>query len=110
MRSISIAMATYNGATFLRQQLDSIAAQTVPPIEIHIGDDGSTDNTESIVAAFATRAPFPVRFFRNDNRLGYGANFIRTAQRCAGEWIAFCDQDDVWSPGKLAWAESRIAT
>lgn len=101
MTSVSIAMATFNGSAFLRQQLDSIAAQTVQPLEVHIGDDGSTDDTENLVAAFAAGAPFPVHFHRNENRLGYGENFLRTAQRCAGEWIAFSDQDDVWLPNKI---------
>ena len=100
--SFSVAMATYNGARHLRAQLDSIAAQALKPIELQIGDDGSTDATEAIVADFAASAPFPVNFHRNQPRLGYGGNFLEAARRCSGDWIAFSDQDDVWLPEKLA--------
>lgn len=95
-------MATYNGEAYLREQLDSLAAQTVLPIELQIGDDGSTDRTEAIVRDFAATAPFPVVFRRNERNLGYGENFLQTAARCSGDWIAFSDQDDVWLPERLA--------
>jgi glycosyltransferase involved in cell wall biosynthesis len=98
---ISIALATYNGEDFLAEQLDSLARQELLPSELQVGDDGSTDGTEQIVCEFATRAPFPVVFHKNETRLGFGENFIQTALRCSGDWIAFCDQDDVWSPAKL---------
>jgi glycosyltransferase involved in cell wall biosynthesis len=99
--SISIALTTFNGERFLAQQLDSLARQSWPPCEVQIGDDGSSDATEQIVRDFAARAPFPVHFHRNPEPLGYGENFIRTALRCSGDWIAFCDQDDVWLDEKL---------
>ena len=107
--SISVAMATYNGGRFLREQLESLVAQHRPPIEVQIGDDGSTDDTAAIVAEFAARAPFPVHFHRNEEQLGFGENFIRTARRCRGEWIAYCDQDDVWLPEKLERCARAIA-
>lgn len=103
--TISVAMATYNGEAYLQAQLDSLAAQTVLPIELQIGDDGSTDRTEKIIRDFASVAPFPVNLTRNAERLGYANNFIETAQRCSGDYIAFCDQDDLWFPNKL----SRVA-
>ena len=96
---ISVALCTYNGGKYLGEQLDSLAAQTLLPAEVQIGDDGSTDDTAKIVERF--RAPFPVRFTRNPARLGYGENFIATARRCSSPWVAFCDQDDVWLPTKL---------
>ena len=70
--TISIAMTTFNGAAFLREQLDSLAAQTLPPAEVHIGDDGSTDATADIVAAWAAQTPFPVHFHANPRSLGFG--------------------------------------
>jgi hypothetical protein len=106
--SFSIAMATYNGEAYLLPQLESIAAQILPPLELQIGDDGSTDATPAIVMRFAREAPFPVIFHRNSERLGYAENFIRTARRCKGDWIAFCDQDDVWLPHKLAACASAL--
>lgn len=98
---ISVAMATYEGATFLRAQLDSIASQTVPPYEVVICDDGSTDDTVAIAEAFASEAPFPVRVHRNAENLGFANNFLHCTAMCTGDWIAFSDQDDVWYPRKL---------
>jgi glycosyltransferase involved in cell wall biosynthesis len=99
--TISVAMATYNGARFIGEQLDSLARQTRPPMELVITDDCSTDATGEIVAAFARTAPFPVHFHRNPKNLGYKANFLHATTLCRGEVIAFCDQDDVWLPHKL---------
>lgn len=99
---ISIAMATYNGARHIREQLDSLAAQTLAPCELVVTDDGSTDATLEIVAEFASIAPFPVHIHRNEKRLGFADNFLYAASLCGGEFIAFCDQDDVWMAEKLA--------
>lgn len=99
---ISVAMATYNGARYLQQQLDSLAHQTLQPFELVVGDDGSTDDTLAILTAFATQVSFPVRIHRNRKNLGYAENFLQAAIRCNGEWVAFCDQDDVWLPHKLS--------
>jgi len=106
--TISVAMATYNGAQYIREQLESIAAQTSVPDEVVIGDDGSSDKTVAIIQEFATRAPFPVRLQQNSNRLGYGENFLRIAARCRAEWVSFCDQDDVWFPQKLEQVRKAI--
>lgn len=105
---ISVALATYNGAPYLREQLDSLAVQERPPDELVACDDGSTDETLSILEQFAADAPFPVHIHRNARNLGYVRNFLSTAARCSGDWIAFCDQDDVWRPHKLAAIEQRI--
>lgn len=108
MIRISIAMATFNGARFLREQLASLAVQTALPHELHVGDDGSTDETLGIMADFAASAPFPVHIHRNPQNLGFGENFIQIARRCDGDWVAFCDQDDVWLTDKLDWARRQI--
>lgn len=94
-------MATFNGERFLEEQLESIAVQSRPPYELVVSDDGSSDATVSIIERFARRAPFPVHLERNPTALGYGENFMRAAARCSGDWIAFCDQDDIWLPNKL---------
>jgi glycosyltransferase involved in cell wall biosynthesis len=99
--SISVAMATYNGERYIASQLDSLATQTRKPFELVITDDGSTDKTLDIVGAFAKTAPFPVRVFSNNARLGYADNFLRAGSLCVGDLIAFCDQDDVWLDMKL---------
>lgn len=65
MARVSVAMATYNGAKYVQEQLDSIRKQRVAPHELVVTDDGSTDDTVTIVEKFAAEAPFPVRVFKN---------------------------------------------
>jgi glycosyltransferase involved in cell wall biosynthesis len=98
----SIAMATYNGERFLQEQLDSLARQALLPYELVVCDDRSSDDTVSILEAFAAKAPFATRIYVNERNLGYGDNFLKAAALCDGDWIAFCDQDDVWREHKLA--------
>jgi glycosyltransferase involved in cell wall biosynthesis len=94
-------MATYNGAPYLSAQLESVAAQTRLPDELVVCDDGSTDATVPIAEAFARQAPFAVRVERNPRRLGAHQNFARAMSLCAGQAIAFADQDDIWLPARL---------
>jgi glycosyltransferase involved in cell wall biosynthesis len=101
MTRISIAFATFNGEKYITDQLESLVAQTLRPAELVVCDDGSQDRTLELVEAFARRAPFPVRINRNEQRLGYRANFMKAAGLCTGDLIAFCDQDDVWDKRKL---------
>lgn len=99
--TVSIALATYNGARFLQEQLASILSQTVLPNELVVGDDGSIDETLAILDDFKNGAPFPVFIHRNESNLGFSDNFLKTASKCRSQWIAFCDQDDLWDPRKL---------
>lgn len=94
-------MATYNGASYISEQLESLSSQSHLPTELVIGDDGSTDGSLDIIEKFAKNAPFTVHVQRNERNLGYARNFLETAKRCGGDWVAFCDQDDVWLPTKL---------
>lgn len=105
---ISVAMATYNGQRFLAEQLDSLAAQTVLPAELVVSDDGSTDDTLAMLAAFARRAPFPVRVLPPHERLNFADNFLHAVAGCRSELVALCDQDDVWLPHKLALGRERL--
>jgi glycosyltransferase involved in cell wall biosynthesis len=107
--AISIAMATYNGEKYIREQLESLARQSLRPAELVVADDGSTDATLSILESFASVAPFPVRVFRNASRLGYEENFLKAASLCTGELIAFCDQDDIWMEHKLSLCSKYFA-
>jgi glycosyltransferase involved in cell wall biosynthesis len=105
---VSVAMATYNGSGFLREQLSSIVGQTMPPAELVVSDDGSTDDTLEIVRDFAKTAPFPVVVASKTERLGFADNFLYAAEACRHELVAFCDQDDVWLPGKIETGVKRI--
>lgn len=95
-------MCTYNGALYLREQLASISGQTLPPDELIICDDQSSDGTLKLLEAFAATAPFDVRIHVNEKRLGSTKNFERAISLCTGEIIALADQDDEWMPHKLA--------
>jgi glycosyltransferase involved in cell wall biosynthesis len=95
-------MATYNGERFIAEQLRSLAEQAHLPAELVICDDLSTDGTVEIIEAFARTAPFPVRLYRNDVRLRFSENFMKAIRLCESHYIAFCDQDDIWHPTKIA--------
>jgi hypothetical protein len=99
--SISVALCTYNGARFLPEQLESIAAQLRLPDELVVCDDRSADDSVEIVKAFALHAPFAVRLEINESNLGSTKNFEKAIGLCQGEIIALTDQDDVWKPQKL---------
>ncbi len=105
---ISVALCAYNGSCYLREQLDSIAAQTRLPDELVICDDHSCDETPKILEAFAARAPFPVRVYVNERNLGSTANFGRAIELCTGDVIALSDQDDMWQEQKLARFEAEF--
>lgn len=99
---ISIAMATYNGAKYLQEQLDSFVAQTRQPDELVVCDDGSTDSTLEILELFQKQAPFAVHIYRNEKNLGFVKNFEKALSLCTGDIIFLSDQDDVWFENKLA--------
>lgn len=99
--TVSVAMATYNGAKHLAIQLASIAAQTRLPDEIVVGDDQSSDDTLSIIESFRKETGLEVRVKINEMRLGTIKNFESIIARCEGDIIVFSDQDDLWRPDKL---------
>lgn len=98
---LSVAMCTHNGSRYLREQLNSIAAQSRRPDELVVCDDRSVDDTRDIIQEFASAATFPVQLFVSDDQLGFVKNFEKAVGLCRGEIIALCDQDDVWSRLKL---------
>ena len=100
--TISVALCTYNGARFLEEQLASLQAQERCPDELVVCDDRSTDKTVPLLEAFARAASFPVRIHVNPVNLGSTMNFDRAMRLCAGNLIAFCDQDDVWHSTRLS--------
>ncbi|PXX88907.1 family 2 glycosyl transferase [Marinobacter vulgaris] len=94
-------MATYNGAQYIKEQLQSFVEQTRRPDELIITDDGSSDDTETIVRNFAKTAPFEVEFHRNEKNLGYCGNFNAALMKTTGDLVFLSDQDDVWFPKKI---------
>lgn len=102
MSKISVALCTFNGAHFIKKQLESILAQTRSIDELVVCDDISTDETLAILAEVIRDAPFTTHVEINDTRLGSTKNFEKAIQRCTGEIIFLCDQDDEWTPEKVS--------
>ena len=97
--TVSIALATYNGERFLREQLDSIYSQSYPPSEVVVTDDRSTDATIAILEEYKRKKG--LQYFINETRLGFLKNFEKAISLCSGDYIALSDQDDVWHPDKI---------
>jgi len=93
-------MCTYNGAKYLKEQLNSIIAQTLPVDEIVICDDASTDDTRTILQAYQVEFPF-IKLYQNESNIGGKANFEKALALCTGDIIFLSDQDDVWHEKKV---------
>ncbi len=98
---ISIALCTCNGEAHLKAQMDSLLEQDHPNLEIVVVDDASDDATPAIIRDYAQRHP-QIAFHANEERLGFVENFQKCLRLCQGEFIALCDQDDVWLPHKIS--------
>jgi glycosyltransferase involved in cell wall biosynthesis len=101
-------MTTFNGRVYVERQVESLLSQRRLPDEVVVGDDGSTDGTFEYLKSVARTSSVPFRVRRNPDRMGWRANFMAVAERCTGDLIAFCDQDDVWYPEKLSRMEDTL--
>ena len=99
-KKVSVVMCTYNGAKYIREQLDSIINQTYPIFEIIIQDDCSTDDTVDIIREYA-ETHSNIRLFQNEKSLGINRNFFSAMNRAKGDYIAISDQDDIWEKDKI---------
>lgn len=101
--SISVALCTHNGATYIEEQLVSILEQLPAPQQLVVSDDASSDDTIARVREVAARYPaVELMVFENTPPLGVTKNFEQAIRACSGDLIALSDQDDVWHPGRLA--------
>jgi glycosyltransferase involved in cell wall biosynthesis len=100
---ISVVICTYNGIDYLRQQLDSIRGQLRQPDEVLIFDDVSGDDSAQFCAEYirSNSLENAWRLSVNPRNLGFVANFCQAIGAARGDWVALCDQDDVWTPDKL---------
>ena len=98
---VSVIIPMYNGARFISEAIESVLSQTYRPGELIVVDDGSVDESAAVVHEIAETATLPIRYTYQPNR-GAGAARNRGIEMAAGSLIAFLDQDDVWSPDKLA--------
>jgi glycosyltransferase involved in cell wall biosynthesis len=95
--AVSVVIPTRDRAPLLARALGSVFAQTRPPEEVVVVDDGSRDGTAEML-----RARFPEVRAIEQQPLGVSAARNRGVAACTGEWIAFLDSDDEWRPEKLA--------
>jgi glycosyltransferase involved in cell wall biosynthesis len=102
--NVSVIIPSHNRAEFLPRALDSVQAQSLPPLEIILVDDGSDDHSAELI-----RSRYPeVRYLRQENQ-GVSAARNRGIEAAMGEWIALLDSDDAWLPGKLAAQQQALA-
>lgn len=97
---ISVCIATYNGASFIEEQLDSILSQLGQEDEIIVSDDASTDGTLAILKKYQQQDK-RIRLFQGPC-LGVVANFNQAISKSSGDIIFLADQDDLWLPEKVA--------
>ncbi len=99
---VEILMATFNGAEYLFDQLESLRAQSYTNWSILARDDGSTDSTLEILRAFSQKYPERFRLLEDDmSGQGAKSNFARLLEHASAPYVMFCDQDDVWMPNKI---------
>lgn len=97
---ISIAMTTYNGEKYLREQLDSILNQDYKDFELIICDDKSKDSTPQILNEYQQKDSRITLYF-NESNLGFKKNFEKAISLCKYEYVALSDQDDIWENNHL---------
>lgn len=103
--NISVAMATYNGEKYIRQQLMSILNQTMMVNEIIVVDDNSGDRTVEIIEAM--RCP-QIRIYKNKKNLGYVENFYKAISLTHGKYVFLADQDDIWEKEKVEFSLAEL--
>jgi glycosyltransferase involved in cell wall biosynthesis len=103
---VSIVLCTYNGISFIDDQLISILNQTYKDIEVIIVDDCSSDGTFEKLKSYAAKNG-QIRLYRNEKNLGYNNNFSKACTYSTGVYIAIADQDDIWEADKI---DSMVST
>lgn len=98
--TVSVAMATYNGEKYIKEQLDSILHQTQKVDEIIICDDCSRDRTIEIIKECKQNNTH-IKLYQNKANLGYKENFKKAMSLCEGDFVFLCDQDDIWKKDKV---------
>jgi len=101
-QKVEILLAAYNGEAFLREQIDSILAQTDDCWHLTVSDDASSDATPSILQEYCSRYPDRISMCRNTHGFGNARDhFFHLMRSCDADYMFFCDQDDVWHPDKV---------
>jgi glycosyltransferase involved in cell wall biosynthesis len=98
---VSVVMPCYNGRAYLAAAIDSVLVQDYRPLELIVVDDGSTDGSGDVARGFG-----PAVVVLDQANLGVAAARNTGLERATGEYVAFCDADDLWTPGSL---RARVA-
>lgn len=106
MYRVDVIMATYNGQTYVREQIDSILKNQGNKVVLHIFDDGSSDDTMNILREYQNLNPNQVEVYQNERNLGLTLNFLTGIQQVMemhqeATYFMCCDQDDVWASDKI---------
>lgn len=105
-KKVQILMSTYNGERFLQEQIESLLCQTWENLEILIRDDGSKDRTPDILEEY--RANYHnVKVYLEEN-LGVSQSFFELLKKSDADYVAFCDQDDIWLEDKIEAAVRKL--
>ncbi|BAF72663.1 glycosyltransferase family 2 protein [Sulfurovum sp. NBC37-1] len=99
---VAVLIAVFNGEKFLKQQLDSVLAQTYKNFKIYISDDNSSDSTPKILSTYKKEYPDVIFSTKNPVCLGFVKHFEHMLKNSCEEYIFFCDQDDIWQKNKIA--------
>ena len=110
MQHVAILLSTYNGELFLKEQLDSLIAQSHSNWTIFASDDGSTDETLAILEKYQTKLGDDRLILLNGPRQGFAKNFLSMVKNTSikADYFAFCDQDDIWLPERLSTAITTL--
>jgi len=98
---VSVCIPAFRAGKFLNATLESVGAQTHPSWEVIVTEDGSSDETESVVRSFAGKFSQRVEYARHDTNKGLPATRNASINRASGEWVALLDADDLWKPTHL---------
>lgn len=105
---IAILMATYNGAAYLGEQIDSVLAQTSSQWHLYVHDDDSVDGTPEVLAQYMKRFPQQITVLHYPAQGGACRNFISMLEAVEASYYMFADQDDVWLPEKVERTFARM--
>ena len=108
--AVAVILSTFNGAAFLQQQLNSLYEQTYPGVRIMVRDDGSSDSTRGILEREQSKGR--IELLAGHDNLGAASSYFALLQNAAAakaDFVAFCDQDDVWMPEKVSRAVTALS-
>lgn len=110
MKKVCVLLSAYNGEKFLREQLNSLAAQKGVEMRLYVRDDGSKDGTAEILREYRERGVIDCILPNDEGNLGFADSFYRLVEGADPDcdYYAFCDQDDIWDEDKLLIAASRL--